>query len=113
MNPVRLAVIGVGHLGAIHARLLRQLPDAELVAVVDPSADASTAVASELGVSGLAEVSSLYGRIDAAILAAPSRLHHQVALDLLAHGVHVLVEKPMTLSVADADELIAEAASRK
>jgi predicted dehydrogenase len=113
MSAIRLAVIGVGHLGAIHARLLKQLPDVELVAIVDPSAPARNAVASELNVAALAEPTQLYGQIDGAIVATPSRYHHAVANELLAHGVHVLVEKPMTLSVGDADDLIAEAASQQ
>jgi predicted dehydrogenase len=113
MKPVRLAVIGVGHLGAIHARLLRQLSDVELVGVVDPSAETRGAVAHELQVPSFAEPGDLYGRIDGAIVAAPSRFHHAVANELLSRGIHVLVEKPMTLNVGDADDLVAEAASRR
>jgi predicted dehydrogenase len=113
MSKLRLAVIGVGHLGQIHARLLSQLEGVELVAVVDPSESARAAVAGELKIAGHAQHAPLLGQIDAAIIAAPSRLHHAVAIDLLKHGVHVLVEKPVTLNVGDADELIAEAASRQ
>jgi predicted dehydrogenase len=113
MSKIRIAVIGVGHLGAIHARLLRQQADVELVAVVDPSSEARQRIASELNVSTHADARPLLGHIDAAIIATPSRLHHAVASELLPHGIHVFVEKPMTLSVADADDLIAEAAKRK
>jgi predicted dehydrogenase len=113
MNQVRVAVIGVGHLGRVHARLLAQVEAAKLVAVVDPSEAARTAVAAELNVPVAADHAALYGRIDAAIVAAPSRLHHAVAGDLLRHGIHVLVEKPMTLNVGDADDLIAEAERRR
>lgn len=109
MTSVRLAVIGVGHLGAIHARLLKQTPGVELVAVVDPSVEARTKVAAELGVSACAEPSSLHGKIDGAIVATPSRLHHAVASEFLARGIHVFVEKPITLNIADADDLVAEA----
>ena len=113
MSRVRLAVIGVGHLGAIHARLLRQLPDVEVVAVVDPSADNRNKVAAELELPSLADYGSLYGHIDGAIVATPSRTHHAVASDLLSHGIHVFVEKPVTLNVGDADDLIAEAEARQ
>jgi predicted dehydrogenase len=112
MSKLRLAVIGVGHLGKIHARLARQLPEVELVGVVDPSPEARSAASAELGVPALADHQPLLGQIDAAIVATPTRLHHVVAADLLTHGVHVFVEKPLTLSVGDADELIRLAADR-
>jgi predicted dehydrogenase len=112
MTKVRVAVVGVGHLGRIHARLLQQLPEAELVAVVDPTAEARQAVAAECSVPGYADCRPLAGLIDAAIVAAPTRQHHAVAHALLEQGVHVFVEKPLTLNVGDADDLIAVAASR-
>ncbi|HEY2894677.1 MAG TPA: Gfo/Idh/MocA family oxidoreductase [Pirellulales bacterium] len=113
MSKLRVAVVGVGHLGRIHARLLREASDAELVAVVDPSPEARGAVGVEFGVPSYANHQSLVGQIDAAVVAVPSRWHHAVAIDLLQHGIHVFVEKPMTLNVGDADELIAEAAARR
>jgi predicted dehydrogenase len=112
VNEVRFAVIGVGHLGRIHARLLKQQPGAQLVGIVDPVQSSREAVAAELGCPAFADHTELAGRIDAAIVATPSRYHHAVAADLLAHGVHVFVEKPMTLNVGDADDLIREAAAR-
>src|SRR5262245_15209090 len=111
MNRLRVAVIGVGHLGRIHARLMAQASEAELVAVIDPSSEARAAVGAELKIPALAHYQSLLGQIDAAIVATPSRLHHAVAIDLLKHGVHVFVEKPMTLNVGDASDLIAAAAA--
>jgi predicted dehydrogenase len=112
VNDIRLAVIGVGHLGAIHARLSQQIEGVTLVGIVDPSEPAHTALAAELNVTAYADHRPLLGQIDAAIVATPSRTHHSVASDLLAHGVHVFVEKPMTLNVGDAADLIhaAEAA---
>jgi predicted dehydrogenase len=112
MSKTRLAVIGVGHLGQIHARLLGQVEQAQLFAVVDPSPQARTTLAAELNVAAHADHMPLLGQIDAAIIATPSRLHHAVAMDLLKHGVHVFVEKPMTLNVGDAGDLIAAAAAR-
>ncbi len=112
MSNTRIAVIGVGHLGQIHARLLNQVEGAELAGVVDPSEAARTAVAGQLRVPAFADHRPLLGHIDAAIIATPSRLHYAVANDLLAHGVHVFVEKPMTLNIGDADGLICEASSR-
>ena len=111
MKSVRLAVIGVGHLGKIHAKLLGQLEGVELVGVVDPAPEART-IAADLNVPASADHSALVGQIDGAIIAAPSRLHHTVAYDLLHSGIHVFVEKPVTLNIGDADDLIREADAR-
>jgi predicted dehydrogenase len=113
MSKLRLAVIGVGHLGQIHTRLLGQVDTVELVGVVDPIESARMAASAELNVPAYATPAPLIGQIDAAIVAVPSRLHHGIAIDLLRHDIHVFVEKPMTLNVGDADELIAEAAARR
>ena len=112
MSKVRVGVIGVGHLGRIHARLLSSLEGAELAGVVDPVAEAREQVAAELSCAAYADHAPLLGQIDAAIIATPTRFHHAVAVDLLGHGIHTFVEKPITLSVADADELVAVAAAR-
>jgi predicted dehydrogenase len=112
MNEVRIAVIGVGHLGQVHARLLRQVAGAQLVGVVDPAESARNAVSAALNVPAFPSHQPLLDRIDAAIIAVPSRWHYAVAIELLKRNVHVFLEKPMTLNVGDADDLIAEAASR-
>jgi predicted dehydrogenase len=112
VTKLRVAVIGVGHLGKVHARLLAQVPGVELIGVVDPSPQARAAGAAELQVPAHADHAPLLGQIDAAIVAAPSGLHHVVTRDLLTHGIHVFVEKPMTLNVADAHDLVTEAAAR-
>jgi len=112
MSKVRVAVIGVGHLGKIHAKLLSQVADAELVGIVDPAPEARR-IAAELNVAAHVDLAPLLGQIDAAIIATPSRLHHAVAHDLLQHGIHVFVEKPLTLNVGDADDLVAQADARQ
>src|SRR6476620_7703583 len=113
MSKLRFAVIGVGHLGRIHARLLDQVDGVELVGVVDPAESAGAAASNELRVPAYSQHAPLLGQMDAAIVAVPSRLHYGIAIDLLRHGIHVFVEKPMTLNVSDAEELIAEAAARQ
>jgi predicted dehydrogenase len=109
MSRVRLAVIGAGHLGHIHARLARSLTEIELIAVVDPIASAREAIAAENQTQACASHLELAGQIDAAVIATPTNSHHAVAHDLLSRGVHCLVEKPLTLCAADADDLIAAA----
>ncbi len=107
MSNLRIAVIGVGHLGKIHSKLLQGVEGAELVAIVDPVEAARTAVATDLKTPSYADHRPLLGQIDAAIIATPTRFHHAVAAELLQCGVHVLIEKPITPSVSDAKELVA------
>ena len=106
MNRLRLAVVGVGHLGRIHARLAAALPEIDLVAVVDSRADAREALAKDTGARPIAEYRNLIGEVDAAVIATPTFTHHQVAADLIRGGVHVLVEKPITPTVREADDLV-------
>jgi predicted dehydrogenase len=113
MKRLRLAVIGVGHLGRIHARLAREFPGWQLCGVVDPQPQARQAVQDELGVPAYPDLSALSDPIDAAIVATPSATHYAVASQLLQRGAHLLVEKPLTLNVADAQQLIRQAEQAK
>lgn len=116
MKPLRTAVIGTGHLGRIHARLAGEAPHIDLVAVVDTNAEARERVAGDCNTQGVADYRELLGieenQIEAAIVATPTIYHHAVVKELLEAGVHVLVEKPITHTVAEADELVGLAASR-
>lgn len=109
MSHLKLAVIGAGHLGRIHARLASALPTIELVAVVDPIAAAREAVAGEFAAQAVADYRQLYGKIDAAVVATPTFLHHQVGMDLLQAGVHLLIEKPLAPTASQCQELVAAA----
>jgi predicted dehydrogenase len=111
--PVRLAVIGAGHLGKIHARLAKQLTTATLVAVVDPVEVSRTAVAAELQVATYDDYHPLLNQFDAAIVATPTQFHHAVVMELLERGKHVLVEKPIAVTNAEAEEMVATAAARE
>lgn len=113
MSRLRVGVFGCGHLGRIHARLARQHQQAELVGVFDPFATAAKAVAREVQVPGLPSAEALAERIDCAIVATPTLQHHEVAATLLSRGVSCLVEKPMTTTLDEADDLIRLAASRQ
>ncbi len=106
---IRLAVIGAGYLGRIHARLASQVEGVELVAVVDPLPEARRLAQAECQAPVLADYHELIGRIDAAVVATPTRFHHAVSLSLLEHGIHLLVEKPLATTVAEADEILAAA----
>ena len=111
MADLRVAVIGVGHLGKHHARILGNLPDAKLVAVVDPNAERAAAAATTSGARVLSDYRDLFGLVDAVTVATPTELHHEVAMPFLERGISVLVEKPMTRTLDEADALLAAAAA--
>jgi len=111
MSTIRAAVIGVGYLGRFHAQKYATLPDCELVGVVDQNERARTAVAAELNVPAFADHRSLIGKVDAVSVVTHTPSHFDIAADFLRAGVHVLVEKPITETVAQAQELIALAGS--
>jgi predicted dehydrogenase len=109
MSELRVGVIGCGHLGKIHARLLAGREDCRLVGVVDPVAEAAGSVAETHGCEAFTEPGALVGRVDAAVVAAPTGLHAEVAVPLLEQGLDLLVEKPLAASVEDARAIVVTA----
>jgi predicted dehydrogenase len=107
----RLAVVGVGHLGRHHARLLAARTDVEFVAVVDLIPERAHAAVAGTGAEALTDARALAGRVDAVVIAVPTASHLELARPFLDAGVHVLIEKPMASSLAQADELIGAAAA--
>lgn len=108
---VKVAVIGVGHLGQHHARIYAELPGVELAAVVDIAESRRHEVGGKLRVQALTDYRDLLGKVDAVSVAVPTLHHHKIAHDFLQAGCDVLVEKPMTRTLAEADELVAMAAA--
>jgi predicted dehydrogenase len=106
---MRTAVIGAGYLGRFHAQKYAELPGSELIAVVDPSAAARGALAAELGAAAIADHRELLGKVDAVSIVTPTPTHFALARDFLAAGTHVLVEKPMTATIAEGESLLATA----
>jgi predicted dehydrogenase len=113
MQKIRVAVIGVGYLGRFHAQKYAQAAGCELTAVVDARAEARDAVAQELGTRAVAHYGELLGKVDAVSVVTPTPGHFGIARDFLSAGAHVLVEKPITETAAEARELIALAARGK
>ena len=105
MSQLRVAVVGAGHLGKIHARLIQTMPEYNLVAVADPVAAARQAIQEQLGVNTVADYHTLPGSVDAVVIAAPTSLHHTIATWSLKHRLHTFVEKPMVPTAAQAFEL--------
>jgi len=109
-NRLRVAVIGVGHLGKHHARLLAAMDGVELVGIVDTKPGRADEVAAKFGTTAWPTARELIGRVDAVTIAVPTVSHLEVALPFLERGVAALVEKPLAPSVADAERLIETAA---
>jgi len=103
---MRTAVIGVGYLGRFHAQKYASLPESTLVGVADPSAQARDSVAAELGVRAHADYRELLGAVDAVSIVTPTPSHYETAKAFLEAGAHVLVEKPMTATIAEAQSLV-------
>ena len=110
--PVRVAVVGVGHLGARHAQVYAAMPGVRLVAVCDRDAARARTVARALRCRAATHVRELVGRVDAASLAVPTSLHAALGRTLMRHGVHLLIEKPIAATLTEADALIREADRR-
>ena len=106
MKNLRTAVIGVGYLGRFHAQKYKELADSTLVGVVDSFAANAHKVASELGVLGMTDYRELFGQVDAVSIVVPTPLHFEIAEAFLEQGVHVLVEKPITETIEQAQRLI-------
>jgi predicted dehydrogenase len=107
--PLRVAVVGVGHLGRHHARILSSLPGATLVGVVDLEPDRAAEIATACETRPFTDFRDLIGQVDAVSIAVPTEAHLETALAFLEHGIPVLVEKPIARSVEQADRLIAAA----
>ncbi len=106
---MRAAVIGVGHLGKHHARVLAAMPGVSLAGVVDVNRDRAAKIAGEYGTRAFGNVNEIPDQLDVVVIAVPTESHAAIALPLIESGVHTLVEKPVAQTVKEADTLIAAA----
>jgi predicted dehydrogenase len=115
VTPTRVGVVGVGYLGRFHAQKYARSAKAELVGVCDLDESAGRSVAAELGCDFFADYRDLVGSVTAVSIAATTSAHYALSRFFLEHGVHVLVEKPMTVTSGEARELsrLAEGAGLK
>ncbi len=107
MKKIKVGVVGVGSLGSIHARIFTRLVEVELVGVVDLNLKRAKKVARVCRCQYFSDYKQLFGKVCAASIVVPTRLHYQVARDFLQHNIHLLVEKPFTSHVFEADKLLA------
>ncbi|MBN1269917.1 MAG: Gfo/Idh/MocA family oxidoreductase [Kiritimatiellae bacterium] len=103
---VKVGVVGVGSLGQHHARIYAQMPEAELVGVYDSDAARAKAIADTHETRAFATLDELAGSIEAASIAVPTDRHREVAGVLLERGIHLLVEKPIAATTAEAEALV-------
>ena len=111
-EKIRVGVVGTGYLGKFHAEKYARMEGVELVGVADIDPRAVATVAEACATQGFMRHNDLLDRVDAVSIVVPTSAHFEVSKDFLAHGVDVLIEKPMTTTLAEADELIDFAASK-
>ncbi len=112
MKKIKVGVIGVGYLGTFHARKYAAMQGVDLVGVADIDQESATRVADECGARAFTDFTDLLPRVDAVSIVVPTSYHHRVARTCIEHGIHLLVEKPFTTTLEEADELI-EAADQR
>jgi predicted dehydrogenase len=112
VNNVRIGVIGVGHLGALHAKMLADIPGVTLAGVYDLDGAKAGSVAAQYGTTACPSIDDLLGRVDAVTIATNTLVHHEVGARVLEGGKHIFLEKPITQTIAEADALCRTAKAR-
>lgn len=113
MENIRVGVVGIGHLGNYHLQKYSKIEGVEIVGVLDTLPERSRKAAELFGCEALSDHRQLLGRVDAVSIAVPTGAHYSVTRDFLEAGVHVLLEKPITETLEQADELVAMAEERR
>lgn len=113
MSRLRVAVVGVGHLGQHHARIASSTDGAELVAVVDPSAERGNEIAGKFQTRWVPRLTDILSEVDAVQIAAPTGLHHGIGLEVLKAGKHLLMEKPLAANLVEGEALLAALAAAR
>ncbi len=109
-HPLKIGVIGVGNMGQHHTRVLSLLKDVELIGVADVNVERGLDIASKYRVRFFQNYLDMLPHVEAVCIAAPTKLHHQVGMDCLKAGVHILIEKPIAANIAEAESLVNAAA---
>ncbi|HZK76091.1 MAG TPA: Gfo/Idh/MocA family oxidoreductase [Candidatus Kapabacteria bacterium] len=109
---LRVGIAGVGHLGRIHAKLWKEVDGVTIAGLYDANAAVASAISNETGIENFDDLSGLLKRVDALSIVTPTGSHYDVAKQAIAAGKHVLIEKPITTTTEQAEELIALAKSK-
>ncbi len=113
MEKLKIGVIGTGHLGKLHVKMFTQIDSCELVGIYDSNADQAAEVGSEFIVKSFDSLDELLSSVDAVSIAAITSAHHELAKICLEKGIHVFVEKPITVTIPEAEELVKIANEQK
>lgn len=105
-KKIKVAVIGIGNMGRHHARIYSEMENVDLVGIVDANGDLGRFVAKKLQTDYYADYKELFGKVDAVNIAVPTQFHHQISKDFMIRDVHTLVEKPITVDLNQAKELV-------
>lgn len=103
---IKIGLLGVGHLGKIHLKLLKEIETFELVGFYDPNLELAKKVSEEKGIPYFSKIEDLYKEVDAVDIVTPTLVHHSCALQALELGKHIFIEKPLTNTLAEAKELL-------
>ncbi len=106
MDKIRTAVIGAGKMGAIHAKVYDQLPQCELVGVVDKNIESAQKLAKKYNVEAYTDSTALLGKVDAVTIATPTITHLQIAADFIKESIPVMIEKPLAANVKECKEIV-------
>jgi predicted dehydrogenase len=112
MAKIKVGVVGVGHLGSAHAKVYSKLKIADFACVCDCNFERAKEIGKKYKADYYADYEELFGKVDAASIAVPTSLHYNIAKEFLKNNIHVLIEKPVTKTLSEADELIDLAAKR-
>jgi predicted dehydrogenase len=112
MNPLRVGVIGVGHLGALHTKMYSQIPSVKLIGVYDVDTVRAEKLASEFGVKSFSNADDLLAQVEAVSVATVTQAHYDVAMQVIKRGVHLLIEKPITTTIDEARALVERAETK-
>ena len=105
-DKLRIGVVGVGRLGGFHTKVYSRLDHIKLVGVCDCNIEQAIAAGKKYHAASFADYEELFDKVDAVSIAVPTSLHYNIAKDFLSRGIHVLIEKPITKTLSEADELI-------
>lgn len=106
MNKIKIGIVGVGHLGALHTKLLSQIDDVELIGVYDQNRERALNIAQEFQTKAYTQIEELLKEVDAVSIAVNTKSHYEIAKISLEWGKHIFIEKPITETISQAEELL-------
>ena len=106
MEKLKVGVIGTGHLGKLHTKMFKEITDCELVGIYDSNSELAKSVAKEFGIIAFGNINDLFGSVDAVSVAATTSAHYELVKQSLQNGKHVFVEKPITTTIIEAQEIV-------